>query len=684
MSQSALKSILADVESNGIPESFSRASQHRARKDLCHTDTMYGSLIVEREMELSKGPPLNVGFQNPLAFLHYHCEHSQNFARIVESALHANPSTPLELWGIILYQDGVDFGDGLCKNKSRHSVVFYWSFIEFGMEALCREEVWGTITIMRTWKAKCLPGGVAELTYRVLEQFHNDDADIRISGVAVRFEGNGAYPKIFAKVKLLVSDMPALCEMISAKGHSALKACPLCMNATHHKPPGGAAPMHLFGEYCTPITCTELERFKLYTDATLRQSIANLHALKGNVPESVLEERETNVYGYTYTPWSIILSKRFDIDVASAVMYDWVHTYCADGLADQEFGVFMRIMNRSITKDRMTHTCTYKALGDYLAGWKWPKARGNPMRMFDAAHASRFLATGDFASTASEFLSLAPLMNRFLKRVVTLQVAGTHLEEHVACMTAVLDVLDILQACKIKGAVCPNALQIAIKGHLVLYKRVYGESSMRVKHHYALHLAVIFRRWEFLIGTFTHERKHRAVKRYGRGRTNLSKYETSVLEEVTCHNMWELSDKFWHAFSTAKPTRKQQWWLRDIFAHEPAEAQFTLHTEVSKTHGCINRGDVVVFVHDGKLAVGELQVNVGITVGAESRMVSIVAAWEHDQLNADFIKCQVKNESAQIPTTSLVAALTYHMSNDRSSCVVAIPFDLRHRSACLH
>ena len=85
------------------------------------------------------------------------------------------------------------------------------------------------------------------------------------------------------------------------------------------------------------------------------------------------------------------------------------------------------------------------------------------MRMFDAAHASRFLATGDFASTASEFLSLAPLMNRFLKRVVRLQVAGTHLEEHVACVIAVLDVLDILQACKIKGFVCPNALHIAIK-----------------------------------------------------------------------------------------------------------------------------------------------------------------------------------------------------------------------------
>ena len=191
---------------------------------------------------MTKGKTLIVGFQNPMAFVHYHCEQSPNYAALVQDALVKHPCQLGIPWTIILYEDGVDPGDGLAKNKSRHSVVFYWSFLEFGMENLCREEVWGTLTIMRTTKGKSLQGGIPELTYRALEQFHGDVHDIRRLGVAVCCDGSGNYTKVFARVNLIISDEPALVEMISAKGHAGLKCCPKCMNATHHKPPGGLCP----------------------------------------------------------------------------------------------------------------------------------------------------------------------------------------------------------------------------------------------------------------------------------------------------------------------------------------------------------------------------------------------------------------------------------------------------------
>ena len=677
VSQSALRNMLGSVKSDGLPESFSRGSQHRARKEVCHTETYYGPLVTERNLNITSGQPLTVGFQNPLAWVHYHCEHSPNYASIVQQALEKHPCTLVSPWTIILYQDGVDPGDGLAKNKSRHSVVFYWSFLEFGMEVLCREEVWGTLTIMRTTKAKKLEGGIPELTYRSLEQFHCDVHDIRRNGVSVCCDGSGTYIKIFGRVNLIVSDLPALAEMLSSKGHSALKCCPKCMNATNHKPPGGAVPIHVYGDYCVPISETDFTKFHPHTDASLRATIQSINALKENplVTDAAREEKETVVYGYNWTPWSIILNKRFDIDVASAIMFDWVHCYVSDGLADKEFGVFMKVMHRVTTQNGMHHSCTYAALGEYLCGWKWPKGRGNPMHLLDAAHAKRFIKSEDFACTASEFLTLAPIINRFLKRVVFQQVEGTHVDKNVLSMIAVLDVIGLLQACKVKGAVSPETLYEFIKLHLDYFKTAYGDIEMRPKHHYVLHLAKMLERFGILMGTLTHERKHRAVKRYSRGATRTdAKFEVGVLEEVTCHNMWELSSKQWHAFSTYQPSRRQQWWLETIFPDEPKDVRFTLHSEVH-ANGYITRGDIVTFMSNGEMCIGELQANVGLATDASARMVSIVSKWDHDR-REEHTNCMVNDESILIPTTDIICPLTYHMSADRKTCVVVMPYEL--------
>ena len=93
------------------------------------------------------------------------------------------------------------------------------------------------------------------------------------------------------------------------------------------------------------------------------------------------------------------------------------------------------------------------------------------------------------------------------------------------------------------------------------------------------------------------------------------------MEEVTCHNMWELSSKQWHAFSTYQPSRRQQWWLETIFPDEPKDVRFTLHSEVH-ANGYITRGDIVTFMSNGEMCIGELQANVGLATDASARMVS--------------------------------------------------------------
>ncbi len=175
-------------------------------------------------------------------------------------------------------------------------------------------------------------------------------------------------------------------------------------------------------------------------------------------------------------------------------------------------------------------------------------------------------------------------------------------------MIAVLQVIDLLQMCKIKDKVAPETLMEAIKRHLDLFKLAYGPDAIRPKHHAALHLPRMLEFFGVLLGTLTNERKHRAVKRYSRGRTNLHKFELCVFEEVTCHNMWELSDKFWHAFSTSKPSRQQTWWLQEML---PGVTDFTLHNELN-INGPIHASDIVAFSLDDCCHVGELFLNVGL------------------------------------------------------------------------
>ena len=322
-------------------------------------ETPYGPLVQQMIMERAGKPDVTIGFQNPLAFLHYNAEHSDRYAELLQDALAKHPSSPASLWRIVLYQDGVDPGDGLQKEKSRHSVVFYWALAELGTQALAQEEVWGTLTIARTAVAKSIDGGVAALTNAAVRQFHGDVHDILRSGVLIQPKGSAASVRIFAKVQIILADLPALAEMIAWKGHGAVKCCPICMNATQAKPPGGADPIHLHSAgYCKPITETKLADFRLQSDASLKAALTKLEVINRTQSRADLAHFETYVYGFNHSAFNILVDPKFAIDAPSCFMFDWAHVYVADGLLDAEFGSFMKQANTAITQFRMVHGCT--------------------------------------------------------------------------------------------------------------------------------------------------------------------------------------------------------------------------------------------------------------------------------------------------------------------------------------
>ena len=151
VSQSALSNILRDIGQFGLPSTYSRASIQRSRTALAQTETpCYGALMIRQEFEVAGsnkkvGKTVEAAMLNPFSFLHYVCEHSARYSRIILETLERHPCSPSDPWSIVIYQDGVDPGDGLVKEKGRHSVVFYWTFLEFGTMQLCHEEMWATL-----------------------------------------------------------------------------------------------------------------------------------------------------------------------------------------------------------------------------------------------------------------------------------------------------------------------------------------------------------------------------------------------------------------------------------------------------------------------------------------------------------------------------------------------------------
>ena len=669
VSQSALSNVLRDIKTNGLPETYSRTSIHRARKELAHTQTDYGPLLVPQEFVLpgtnkKVGAAVRVEMLNPFAFLQYVCEHSDRYAELVLTTFEQHQCSPSEPWNIVLYQDGVDPGDGLVKEKGRHSVVFYWSFLEFGTMQLCHEELWATPLILRTTAAKQF--GMSNVAHRVLEQFHTDTQDMLITGVLVYPRGKQV--RLFAKVGTLFGDLPALCEIIAAKGHSGNLLCPVCQNASNHKT-GGATPLHSRNKYCTPITCFDIEKFKLHSNKSLEDMCNRLQELKTNtaITKSKLEELETNVYGYSWTSKHIFINKRFRISAADAIHFDWAHIYLQSGIADTEFGVFMKEMHKSRSKH---HQCTYDNLRAYVEKWTLPKSRGNLLYLFDKDHTDRFLRTGDFSCSSSEFLSLAPIICRFLKRVVKPHVIGMPEEKNVDCMIAVLDVIKVLQLCKVKGRISPATLAQAIKKHLDMFLETYGEDLVRPKHHYALHLPRQLCLVGFLFSTLTHERKHRAFKRYAQGRTTLQSFEVGVSREVICHNIWELCEKYACAYTTSQPSKKQLWHLEEMFENC---TEFTIHNELYQI-GYIHSGDVVACFHEGSVKYGQLLITVGMVLpDGGSTMTSIITLFETESDEDGFTKCIVRDSAMKLEARYLLAAVAFSMTPDRSSCIVANP-----------
>ncbi len=243
----------------------------------------------------------------------------------------------------------------------------------------------------------------------------------------------------------------------------------------------------------------------------------------------------------------------------------------------------------------------------------------------------------------------------------------------------------LLQSVK-TGDVTPGVLFAAIMVHLKLFKEAYGDDYIRPKHHYCMHLPDMLKRFGFLLSTFTHERKHRIVKRHTRDRCNLTRWALGAIEEVTCHQIWELSLPFFMAFSESTPTGPVLNVLRELFPGV-AGGSFTLHNNLKCNGGSASSGDVVSCLVDGVLHAGELLCTVGVRVeGGDASLWSCIALWDTattaplfktDRAIGWWTMTVWDDYIVKVPTSDIDTVFTYRMSSDKKSCMLYLPYEVR-------
>ena len=209
VSKSGIANLLNTVKKEGLPATYDRSAQFRARKQVCQTITPYGKLVVTIPVVFPDGKESDIACQNPLAFLYYNCQKSAHYVEIVRESFEQHPCGPATPWELIIYQDGVDPSDGLSNNNSRKSCVWYWTFLQFGNLNLAHEEVWGTLCVMLDMSANKMEVALTKLFGKLLSLLFGPIHDIRLNGVSIILDGSvrGEEPlqsHIFAEVGCLV------------------------------------------------------------------------------------------------------------------------------------------------------------------------------------------------------------------------------------------------------------------------------------------------------------------------------------------------------------------------------------------------------------------------------------------------------------------------------------------------
>jgi hypothetical protein len=276
VSQSALAAIVKVFRHEDLLSlPSSRADIRLARDEVTRAQTPYGTLHKVIQLPLPCGGKLDLEYQAPLPMLHV-AARKPGFARFLLERLRAKSPGRDSPWRLIVYSDEVSPGNQLSHDNRRKLQCIYWSFFEFGPDALQHENAWFVLTAVRSQAIKALDGGMSHLVGALLQDVFFDDSahDISVAGCHVVFV-DSQRGSIYANFGMKVADEAALKAVLLCKGASGSKPCFQCLDCVDDDLAPQAAARNL-----VPMTCVDINAFKPQTDKRIHIALQRLRDSK--------------------------------------------------------------------------------------------------------------------------------------------------------------------------------------------------------------------------------------------------------------------------------------------------------------------------------------------------------------------------------------------------------------------
>ena len=481
--------------------------------------------------------------------------------------------------------------------------------------------------LIRSSVLKEMQGELSSVVGALLQQafFNEHSHDFSNSGINLTLL-DGASLRIFMKLEIIISDEAALHAIYMCKGSSGLKPCFLCQNIFDYKrnargivegDESGVAQYHC---------CSDASKLVLHTPDTLSAIVRRLVAAATTMSRADFAELQTRL-GWNHTFGSLMLNGRLRslCDPSQHACFDWMHVYFVSGIFNVHAGQLMSALRE--------YGVSYEKLCQYTSEWHWPSRLGvaNAADVFGKRRAKASWEAGTLKATASEGLSLLPVMANFLNAIAE-QTQSETLKTHVSCFLHLAQIIGCIMRSS-RVAVDPAALERSICSYLSAFQALYGPDCMTIKFHFSLHFPAFLRRWRILPNCFVHERKHKQAKRFGNEvRNTSSNWDASVLREVTNHRLSALTGaRFATDAGLISPhavNGKMLALLQQELGLYPADSFATaVCARINEWEHCC-KNDVVMLKGDGQAIVGQVAWHASVTIANEVHTLSCLTQWD--------------------------------------------------------
>jgi hypothetical protein len=612
VSANALSAILSEVNLHGMPDLTHRQGMREARNFTVDQNTYYGTLL--QDVSLPNGECLVVS--HPFAMLAYTLEKFEPFWQFFKHRLSVCPCTPATPWNMVLYTDEIVPGNVLAPLTLRKTQAVYWTFLEFGSEALCHEDFWFCIASKRSSSINAIAGNMAKVVGELLKLFFPTEGhSLHPEAGGIQLNCHGESSRLFAIFGMMLQDGGAHKLIWMCKGDCGTKFCLLCKNALALK-----STTCIDDEPMLRANVIHENELDFATDDEVRGTVARLNGYKMSDNKGKFKLRE-QALGFTWGPYNMLSDPDLDhvVNPCQQFCHDWMHMMVASGL----FQLVLHLLLEALEAAGIRNV--YTLCKNYIMMCRWPIGfhSSNLHYFFADTKRSSNRKSGHFKCQASDAIAMAPILAYFVR---TQFRRADYATQSCDAFIALCDVLDLFTSVA-RGVVTPMMMRQRIHIFLDAFVTAFGVDQMIPKCHWLLHFANHLVRWGTLLSCFVTERKHKMVKRYANDLDNTTQFERSVMAEVVCHHLEALSNPSMFNFDIGliephRAPRKLAELLMDAFNVDYDAITTATKSRFSKFGAC-SKKDIVLFSQGASYVAGEVWAHVSI----EGVAISIVSEW---------------------------------------------------------